>query len=153
MNAAVRKLDPLEDLPFHLLLLADPSIDLVTEYARRGDCFITELDGKTIGTYVLLPTRPGTAELVNVAVDEAYRNRGLGKQLVLHAIDEARTREYKTIEIGTSTTSKLQIALYRKCGFHITYIDEGFFIRHYDEPIFENGLRVQDMVRMALYIE
>ena len=153
MHVNVRELNPNEEPPFHLLLLADPSIDLVEEYVQRGSCFITELDGKAVGTYVLLPTRPGTAEVANVAVDEACRNRGLGKQLVLHAIDEARARGYKTIEIGTATTSKLQIALYKKCGFHITYIDEGFFIRHYDEPIFENGIRVKDMVRMALHIQ
>ena len=153
MNVTVRQLNPNEETPLQLLLLADPSIDLVREYIQRGSCFVTELEGKAVGTYVLLPTRPGTAELVNVAVDEAFQNRGLGKQLVLHAVEEARARGYKTIEIGTATTSKLQIALYQRCGFHITYIDEGFFIRHYDEPIFENGIQVKDMVRMALHIQ
>ena len=102
---------------------------------------------------MLLPTRPGTAELVYVAVDESYQKKGLGKQLVLHAVEEARARGYKTIEIGTATTSELPIALYQRCGFHITYIDEGFFIRHYDEPIMENGIQVKDMVRMALHFQ
>ncbi|WP_368655023.1 GNAT family N-acetyltransferase [Ornithinibacillus sp. 4-3] len=145
----IRALKKDEKLPLDLLLLADPSEKLVREYISRGKCFIMERDGIIIGVYVLLPTRPETVEIVNVAVKEDYHNQGYGKQLVLHAIEMAKDEGYKTIEIGTGNSGVIQLALYQKCGFRMTSIDRDFFIRHYDKPIFENGIQVIDMVRLS----
>ncbi|WP_163528061.1 GNAT family N-acetyltransferase [Halobacillus ihumii] len=145
----IRELNKDEELPLDLLLLADPSEKLVREYISRGNCFIMNLDGIIIGTYVLLPTRPETVEIVNVAVKEDYHGQGYGKQLVLHAIETAKGEGYKTIEIGTGNSGVVQLALYQKCGFRMTSIDRDFFVRHYDKPIFENGIQVIDMVRLS----
>lgn len=145
----IRALKKDEKLPLDLLLLADPSEKLVREYISRSKCFIMERDGIIIGVYVLLPTRPETVEIVNVAVKEDYHNQGYGKQLVLHAIEVAKDEGYKTIEIGTGNSGVIQLALYQKCGFRMTSIDRDFFIRHYDKPIFENGIQVIDMVRLS----
>lgn len=96
-----------------------------------------------------VPTRPDTIELVNIAVAEARQGQGLGKRLVLHAIEQAKLLGYRTLEIGTGNSSVGQLALYQKCGFRITGVDRDFFLRHYDEPIFENGIQVIDMVRLS----
>lgn len=145
----IRELNKDEELPMELLLLADPSEKLVGEYVSRGKCYIMSLDGLIVGTYVLIPTRPETVEIVNVAVNENYHGKGYGKQLVLHAIETAKREGYKTIEIGTGNSGVVQLALYQKCGFRMTSIDRDFFVRHYDEPIFENGIQVIDMVRLS----
>jgi ribosomal protein S18 acetylase RimI-like enzyme len=55
-----------------------------------------------------------------------------------------------TLEVGTGNSSIGQLALYQKCGFRITGIDYNYFIRHYDEPIFENGIPCRDMIRLAI---
>ncbi|CAG7617884.1 GNAT family N-acetyltransferase [Paenibacillus allorhizosphaerae] len=145
----IRKLTLHEQPPMELLLLADPSPKLVEQYLKRGDCFVAEADGATIGVYVLLPTRPDTTEIVNVAVDERHQGRGVGKQLVNHAIQTAKAQGYKTIEIGTGNSGVGQLALYQKCGFRITGVDRDFFLRHYSEEIYENGIQVMDMVRLS----
>ncbi|MDQ0268543.1 GNAT family N-acetyltransferase [Cytobacillus purgationiresistens] len=145
----IRVLNKNETLPLDLLLLADPSEKLVREYVSRGQCYILENDGVVIGTYVLIVTRPETVEIVNVAVNEDYHGNGFGKQLVLHAIEMAKQQGYKTIEIGTGNSGVIQLALYQKCGFRMTSIDRDFFLRHYDEQIFENGIQVIDMVRLS----
>ncbi|UQZ82249.1 putative N-acetyltransferase YvbK [Paenibacillus konkukensis] len=145
----IRKLEPAEQLPMDLLLLADPSTRLVEEYTKRGQIFVAENESGTIGVYVLIATRPDTAELVNVAVDESCQGRGIGKKLVQHAVEQARSQGYKTIEVGTGNSSIGQLALYQKCGFRMTGIDRDFFLRHYDEEIFENGIQVVDMVRLS----
>lgn len=149
MFKLIRELNKDEELPLELLLLADPSEKLVREYISRGKCFIMNLDGRVIGTYVLIPTRPETVEIVNVAVNEEYHGNGYGKQLVLHAVETAKRDGYKTIEIGTGNSGIVQLALYQKCGFRMTSIDRDFFVRHYDEPIYENGIQVIDMVRLS----
>ncbi|CAM5216605.1 Acetyltransferase (GNAT) family protein OS=Ureibacillus acetophenoni OX=614649 GN=SAMN05877842_10698 PE=4 SV=1 [Ureibacillus acetophenoni] len=102
-----------------------------------------------IGVYVLLSTRPETVEIVNVAVAEEYQGKGLGKQLVFDAIQKARASGYKTIEIGTGNSSIPQLALYQKCGFRITGIDHDFFVKHYSDEIYENGIQCRDMIRLS----
>ncbi|KHF39940.1 GNAT family N-acetyltransferase [Halalkalibacter okhensis] len=145
----IRALKQEEPIPIELLLLADPSETLVREYVQRGQCYIAEKDRYIIGVFVLLPTRPGTVELVNIAVNESEHGKGLGKKLVLYATKMARDEGYKTIEVGTGNSSIGQLALYQKCGFRITSVDRDFFTRHYTENIHENGIRCRDMIRLS----
>lgn len=145
----IRKLRHDEEYPMELLLLADPSRKLVEDYLTRGECFVIEVDGSIIGEYVLLPTRPDTIEIVNIAVDENFQGNGIGKKLVNDAIKRANEKRYKTIEIGTANSSIGQLLLYQKCGFRIVGVDRDFFIRHYNEKISENGIKVIDMVRLS----
>lgn len=145
----IRLLNKEEIPPMDLLLLADPSQNMVEEYLERGECYIADRDNQVIGVYVLLPTRPNTVELVNIAVAEKYHGKGIGKRLVMHAIQIAKGKGYKSIEIGTGNSSIGQLALYQKCGFRMTGIDIDFFIRHYREKIIENGIQCRDMVRLS----
>lgn len=145
----IRMLAYREPPPMELLLMADPSEKLVNEYLNRGQCMVAEAGDVIIGVYVLLPTRPETIEIVNVAVAESEQGRGVGKQLVNHAIQTAKQLGYKTIEIGTGNSGVGQLALYQKCGFRMVGIDRDFFIRHYHEPIYENDIQVVDMVRLS----
>lgn len=148
-NLVIRKINMEEDPPMDLLLLADPSRSLVEGYLKRGECFVAEIDDQFIGVYVLLPTRPETVELVNIAVAENQQGQGIGKLLIMNAIQTARFMGYKTIEVGTGNSSIGQLALYQKCGFRIIGIDKDFFIRNYTEAIFENGIQCRDMVRLS----
>ncbi|AXN40008.1 GNAT family N-acetyltransferase [Peribacillus butanolivorans] len=145
----IRKLYPDELPPMHLLLLADPSRDLVDAYLEKGMCFVAEIDERIIGVYVLLEIRPELIEIVNIAVVEQLHGRGIGKQLVMHAVHYAKSQGYKTIEIGTGNSGIGQLALYQKCGFRITGVDRDFFIMNYPEVIYENGIQCLDMIRLS----
>ncbi|MDQ0231841.1 GNAT family N-acetyltransferase [Metabacillus malikii] len=145
----IRKLNNGERPPIDLLLLADPSLRIVENYLQRGECFVAEVNDNIVGVYVLLPTRPKTVELVNVAVCEEQQGKGYGRKLVIDAIKVAKEEGYKTIEIGTGNSSIGQLALYQKCGFRISGVDQDFFIKHYEEEIYENGIRCRDMIRLA----
>ncbi|EES72921.1 GNAT family N-acetyltransferase [Paenibacillus phoenicis] len=147
----IRLLKDHEDIPLDLLLLADPSQEMIEEYLQRGQCYVGLHDrDKVIAVIVLLQTRPGTLEIVNIAVREDFQGRGIGKKLIHFAIDKAREQNVKTIEIGTGNSSIGQLFLYQKCGFRITGIDRDFFIRHYPEKIYENGIQCRDMIRLSL---
>ncbi|MGM9986106.1 MAG: GNAT family N-acetyltransferase, partial [Bacillaceae bacterium] len=145
----IRQLGKDEALPLHLLLLADPSEEIVMEYTKRGNCYIAIIEEKIVGVYVLIQTRPLTMELINIAVDEAYQGKGIGKLLVLDAINEAKLAGMKVIEVGTGNSSLSQLGLYQKCGFRITGVDKDFFKIHYKEDIFENGIQCIDMIRLS----
>ncbi|MFA9458757.1 GNAT family N-acetyltransferase [Halalkalibacter sp. AB-rgal2] len=145
----IRKLNKGEKPPMELLLLADPSREIVEDYSKRGECFIAEIDQHIMGVYVLLPTRPETVELVNVAVVEEQHGRGIGKRLVMDAIKVAKSKGYKTVEIGTGNSGIGQLALYQKCGFRIVGVDIDFFVKHYEDEIVENGIQCRDMIRLS----
>lgn len=145
----IRELNVNEEPPIDLLLLADPSRKLIGEYLNRGICYVAENNKEIIGVYVLLPTRPETIELVNIAVSEIEQGKGIGKLLVMDAIQKSKAKGYKTIEVGTGNSSIGQLALYQKCGFRITGVDSDFFLRHYEDKIFENGIWCRDMIRMS----
>lgn len=145
----IRRLNRDEKVPLELLLLADPSKEIVEGYVQRGECYVAESEEQLLGVYVLLPTRPETLELINVAITEQQQGRGLGKQLVIHAIMTAKEKGYKTLEIGTGNSSIGQLALYQKCGFRMVGVDRDFFVKHYPEEIFENGIQCRDMIRLS----
>ncbi|MGG5179607.1 GNAT family N-acetyltransferase [Bacillus sp. MM09(2025)] len=146
----IRQLSHDQPLPMDLLLLADPSKEKVLTYVQSGSCYAAFHEEDVIGVYVLSSLSQHSLEIMNVAVKESWQGRGIGKQLVRHAIAEAKAAGFHTIEIGTGNSSIQQLALYQKCGFRLTSIDRDFFLKHYDEPIYENGIQCIDMVRLSL---
>ncbi|WP_347860808.1 GNAT family N-acetyltransferase [Salimicrobium sp. PL1-032A] len=139
---------PPEQAPLELLMEADPSISHIEDYIHRGTVHVTEDDAGVTGVFVLLPTRPGTIELVNIAVTNDRRREGLGRKLLEAAKEQAAG--YKRMEVGTGNSSTGQLAFYQKAGFRITAIDRDFFTVHYKEEIWENGIRCRDMIRLTL---
>lgn len=136
-----------------LLLEADPSWSLIEDYLKRGICFEGSLDEKVVAIMVLLPTRPQTIELVNIAVVEERQNQGIAQEMIAFAISWACQQKFQTMEVGTGSTGMVQLYLYQKCGFRIIGVDQDFFLRHYKEPIFENGLLLRDMVRLSIELK
>ncbi|MGY0372008.1 GNAT family N-acetyltransferase [Clostridium sp. JNZ J1-5] len=150
MDITIRMLDEKERKPYDLLLLADPSEEMIRSYINQGTCYVACYNEKIIGEYVLIRTRPLTMELINIAVDEKYQGKGIGRKLILDAINKARNENIKILEIGTGNSSISQLLLYQKCGFRITGIDKDFFKIHYREKIIENGIECIDMIRLSI---
>jgi len=140
----------MEEVPIDLLLLADPSEEMIDEYIRTGITFLAKHHSEIVGVLVLLKTRPYTMEIMNIAVYEKYQNKGVGKRLIMKAIEYAKNCMMKTLEIGTGNPGIIQIMLYQKCGFRITGVELDHFRKHYKEKIFENGIECRDMIRMRI---
>lgn len=140
------------DKPVELIdmfLIADPDNVKVKDYLNKGDVYVLE-DDKIIGGYVLVRNNDETVELINLVVKESYHNQGYGKKLVEHAIKKSKTMGAYTLEVGTGNSSFSPLYLYQKCGFKIVDIDKDFFIKHYKKPIYENGIKCRDMIRLSI---
>lgn len=148
-----RKLQPHESPPYDLLLLADPSHQLIETYLADGECYIVEEKGEIIGVFVVVELHKETIEIKNIAVREDLQGQGIGKKLVFDAIRLAKENGYETVEIGTGNSSIGQLALYQKCGFRISNVIKDFFVAQYDEVIMENGIQCMDMIRLELNIK
>lgn len=150
MKPVIKPFTKEQDIPYDLLLLADPSKVVVDEYIRRGYCFLAYWKDELVGEFVLIHTHPQTIEIVNIAVKEDFQGMGIGKALLERAIEESRSLKAKTVEIGTANSSFRQLKLYQMAGFRIFGVDTDFFLRHYDELIYEEGIQVKDMIRLRL---
>ncbi|UDI79053.1 GNAT family N-acetyltransferase [Staphylococcus taiwanensis] len=142
----IEKLNSIEEAPFDLLLLADPSMKLVLEYLHSGECFIYKDGSEIIGCYVLKKICVDRIELANIAVSENKQGHGFGKKLLLHLFDYAKQRGYKEIIVGTGNSSIGQIAFYQKVGFRMIGVEIGFFERNYNDKIYENGILCRDKI-------
>ena len=133
-----------------LLLLADESEASVNDYLPRSRCYAAFEGGQIIGQYLLLHTRPFTAEVVNIAVTPDRQRQGIGTALLRHAVRTAREAGFRILEIGTGDSGTGQIALYERCGFVRCGVDVDYFRKHYPAPIFENGVECRHMVRLRM---
>jgi ribosomal protein S18 acetylase RimI-like enzyme len=140
----------IDAIPIDLLLLSDPSEEVINEYIKSSIRFIAKSDRKIVGALLLLMTRPRTMEIMNISVYEDYQNKGIGKRLIDSAIDYAKESKVKVLEIGTGNPGIIQMMLYQKCGFRIIGVELDYFRKNHNERIFENGIECRDMIRMRM---
>ena len=112
----IRRLTDKEKVPWRLLLLADPSREIVEKYLKNGSLYVALIDNKIIGEYVLINNSKEAVELKNIAVDKKHQGQGLGKKLVLDAIQKAKELGANVIEVGTGNSSLSQLALYKNAA-------------------------------------
>ena len=77
---------------------------------------VAETDGEVAGVLVLAETSDGCL-IDNVAVFPSRKGQGIGRALLIHAEQEARTRGYKSIYLYTNEKMSENIAMYVKVGY------------------------------------
>jgi len=151
-DTLIRKLAPGEKIPYDLLLLADPSIVLITSYLSSSEVYVMEQNGQAIACYVLLAHNAEITEIKNISVNPAWQGKGLGKILLQDAAQRARANGYRRICIGTGNSSIAQLYLYQRQGFEIVGIKKDYFMLHYQEPIYENGIQCKHLVMLEKWL-
>lgn len=127
-----------------LLLLADPSEEMVDLYLEKGDMFVLYDNGEAVCEAVVYPNSDTECELKNIATAPERQGRGYGKQLIRYLLDYYKGK-YGVMLVGTGNTSKAQ-DFYKSCGFIYSHTLKDFFVINYPEPIFEEGEQCIDMI-------
>ena len=81
-------------------------------------------DGEIVGYYSLALLKDGAVELNNLAVIPAYRHRGIGKQLLLHAFEQAGKMGCSVMKIGIVEENQRLRRWYEEAGFVHTGIEK-----------------------------
>ncbi len=150
MVVQYRSANSASEVPMELLLLADPSEEMINNYIKEGSIIVAEMSGEVIGVIVLIHKDEDTMEIINIAVKEDFQREGIGKQLINKAMLIAKRKNVKRIEIGTGNSSLIQLGIYQRYGFRIFEIWEDYFTKHYEEEIYENRIQCRDMVRLKI---
>jgi len=145
-NLTFDKLSKDQQIPYELLLLADPSKDLIDEYLKSSEVFAARQNDQILGIAVLFPLTTETVEIKNIAVLPEFQGQGIGQYLIGKLVAVATLKGQKSIAIGTSNSSIGQLFLYQKLGFEITSIKRQFFTHNYVNPIFENGIQAKHLL-------
>ena len=84
---------------------------------KGGHILMAYADGEPVGCVALVLTGGGVFELSKMAVSPLFRGRGIGRWLLEHAIELARTIGASCLFLGTSTRLPPAIHLYESVGF------------------------------------
>lgn len=77
-----------------------------------GQFFVTRRDGKTVA-FARIIDHGDFFEIASLGVDYYYRNKGIGKKMLLYLVHEARRRSARKPIYGVSHLEKFLLA----CGF------------------------------------
>ena len=77
------------------------------------------------------------ADIVRIAIDKEYRQKGYGKQLLLLSMQELQKRNIKTITLEVNTENKSAIKLYESSGFHKIATRKKYYDNTFDAIIYQ----------------
>jgi len=149
----INKIQFLTKEHWNLLLLADPSKEMVDKYIQKSIIYEVIDQNLLVGVLVLMENSSEEVEIKNIAIDPAFQGQGFGKNLIHYGINESKKLGYSKISICTGNSSTHQLALYKNCGFQISTVFYDFFIDNYDEEIWENGIQCKDLIKMEQKLE
>lgn len=148
----ISKVQSKDNLPFHLLLLADETIEAIEKYIYDSEVYVVQERHRSevLGVFALYKISETEIEIKNIAVLESLQRRGIGTHLLNEIKRIAIAGKYESIIVGTPDSSVGQIRFYEKNGFTKYHTRKDFFIKNYSKPIIENGVMLRDMVLLRL---
>ncbi len=79
--------------------------------------WLVAVDGERVAGYVGSQTVLGEADMMNLAVHEEYRRRGLGRQLVQALVERLAQQGCRMLLLEVRVSNAPAIALYEQLGF------------------------------------
>lgn len=141
-SLAIREVEEDKQDFFDLLLIGDESEDMIVKYLNRGSLYVCSIDNKNVAVIVTVENDDGTVEIKNLAVDAAFRRRGIGRKMLEYV---EKLNHDKKIILGTGETPST-LRFYQACGYRYSHRIPGFFTDNYPNPIVEEGVTLGDMV-------
>jgi ribosomal protein S18 acetylase RimI-like enzyme len=97
--------------------VVEPNVDLGLTQPTR-DFYLAELDGIPIGA-IRIGTWDGNGDVTAFGVLPEYQGKGLGRQILLDAVNCLLDRNVPRILIEVSVENRGALGLYESCGFHV----------------------------------
>ena len=100
-------------------------------HVAHGEAHVLETDG-TVAGYIVTFAKQGAQFVENVALAPSFQGRGLGRQLLAFADDEARRQGFKRVFLYTNAKMTENLEFYPRLGYVETHrVHEDGFDRVY----------------------
>jgi GNAT superfamily N-acetyltransferase len=129
-----------------LLLLADEELKMIEKYLHRGEMFAL-YDDDLKSVCVVTQESDDVCELKNIATYEKWHGKGYGSKLLNHIFSYYKGK-YTTMLVGTGDIPWI-LQFYQKNGFRSSHRIKDFFTDNYEDPMFEDGVQLVDMVYLS----
>jgi ribosomal protein S18 acetylase RimI-like enzyme len=106
--------------------------------------YVARVDEQSVGAAVVRWDDPEPGEILYIAVAEAERGKGYGRQIIA-AIQAELPARGRTLLVGTANSALDNIAFYQKCGFRMYAVKNNYF-SYIQPPMRENGIVMRDMI-------
>jgi GNAT superfamily N-acetyltransferase len=136
-----------------LFRLADDSDQEIESYLERGSVLVAMEGDDIVGHVQIVDTDiAATCELKSLAVVEARRGMGLGRQLIEAALAHARERRATRVLIATGAADTQLLRFYQRIGFRMLRVERDAFTpaAGYPAALFVDGIRLLDRVWLDL---
>ncbi|WP_256096759.1 bifunctional GrpB family protein/GNAT family N-acetyltransferase [Pseudoalteromonas luteoviolacea] len=137
------------DLPLDLLLEADPSETEIASYISGSHHFVAKQNNEIIAACIVKPLSSQKCEICNISVRPSKQKKGVGTQLLSYVLTQLSALKYQRVELGTGTFG-YQLTYYQRMGFRVECVEVDYFVQHYNEPLYEQGIQHKD--RLKLYL-
>ena len=84
-----------------------------------------------VGMWVILDE----GHITNLAVDPAYRRKGIGRALLEHLITEGKKRGVRFLTLEVRSSNLVAQQLYRKLGFYEAGVRPGYYQDNQEDAI------------------
>ena len=112
---------------------SEKSLEDTFEY-DYNHLLVEKRDGKVVG-YVIYSDVQGEAELLRIAVDKAYRRRGIAALLMQNMLDELTESGAERVSLEVRAHNISAVALYKKFGFIDIFIRENYYTDPVDDAL------------------
>lgn len=112
---------------------SEKSLEDTFEY-DYNHLLVEKRDGKVVG-YVIYSDVQGEAELLRIAVDKAYRRRGIAALLMQNMLDELTESGAERVSLEVRAHNISAVTLYKKFGFIDIFIRENYYTDPIDDAL------------------
>ncbi|MFX0558035.1 GNAT family N-acetyltransferase [Maribacter sp. CXY002] len=95
-------------------LLNDSKKEIIN---KGGYIFIALWNDTPAGCFAFIPNKDGFFELGKMAVSENHQGKKIGQEMLAHAVQFAKSKDWKKIILYSSTKLDTALHIYRKFGF------------------------------------
>lgn len=141
----IYEINPL-NTPMDLLLMADPSFNNINSYIKDSRVLVARKKSSIIGIIVFMKRTQDVYEIMNLAVEEKNRGKGVAKRLLKSVDSKMEPLGAKKLIIGTRNSSIEKLGLYQRFGFRISKIEKDYYLTKYKNEIWENGILCRDRI-------